>query len=384
MSIFTQLINREGRLAAGRNRIGCDVSAAFGAPVRSRTSKTVTHVTPRNGNHVTLGRYGPDGRHLPTEGKTRMIGRSHAIHRPQPGTIALIAPEGSAVAEGVAAELAEHWALERVRPDGHTERNAVAAVVLIEHESAIDALRITLERWRSPVLVLAATRRLAEDVLPCLHAHHDLATAAESASVLLWRLQRLVDLASRPAAEPIELNARRLAAELATAREEANLCSLTGLHNRRYFDTQLASEIERARSQGATLSLAFVDLDFFHFVNTTYGLPTGDRVLKAFASVVRAAVRSTDWVARCGGDEFVIVMPDTALDSAMRVVERVRREFQSTMIESMDGRRVAATLSAGVAQASGRTMSAAALVQLASIGLQRAKGAGRNLAEAAA
>jgi diguanylate cyclase (GGDEF)-like protein len=111
----------------------------------------------------------------------------------------------------------------------------------------------------------------------------------------------------------------------------------------------------------------------------TYGWPTGDRVLQAFAGVVRANVRSTDWIARYGGEEFVIVMPDTRLDSAGQVVERVRQSFAATLIDGVDGQQVAATLSAGIAQLDDGARTTEAFVNQASSALLRAKAAGRNV-----
>lgn len=165
------------------------------------------------------------------------------------------------------------------------------------------------------------------------------------------------------------------------AKQEANLDALTGLHNRRYFDARLSREIEAARSRGRLLSMALIDIDHFHDVNMTHGWPTGDRVLKTFATVVQGHVRATDWVARYGGEEFVIVMPDTELAAAIEVTERVRHAFAEIAIDSVEGRPVTATFSAGVAQYADATASLIDLVQHASSRLLSAKAAGRNRTE---
>jgi diguanylate cyclase (GGDEF)-like protein len=202
-----------------------------------------------------------------------------------------------------------------------------------------------------------------------------------NAELRLRHFESATRLASERLVEMIALKSRRL---VEAAKQEANVCSLTGLNNRRYFDVELPREIDRARSRRQSLSLAFIDLDHFHMVNMTYGWPTGDRVLQAFANVTRANVRSTDWIARYGGEEFVIVMPDTSLGTARDVVERVREAFASTTIESVDGRRFTVTLSSGVTQAPEGVESATAIVQRASNGLLWAKAAGRNQVRSAA
>jgi two-component system, cell cycle response regulator len=490
---------------------------------------------------------------------------------PQSNSIVLIADAGSVLACGFAAQLAENqYRVDRVEPGDLPVGNWNAAVAVVEHAAAIESLRDALGWWSTPTLVFAATRRLAADVLPLLDERFDLATAADSADVLLWRLQRLVARSRRRAFDPADLDSltglfnrrafearlrqaiatpapaqvtgllyldldqfklindhyghvvgdqalraigaklprllapgdtvarlggdefgcllqrgdadsivrdsRRLLDELArfevpdlsvddsprvtasagltlarpgvagdallhevevaayhakdsgrnqlkvygqladaarqsssdmdlqhfetvtrvaterlvdmitlksrrlveAAQQEANVCSLTGVYSRRYYDTHLPREFEHARAQGRNLSLALIDVDRFGRINKVYGQSTGDRVLREFGVRARPLVRSSDWIARCGGDEFVIVMPDTALDSAVQVAERVRQAFASAAIEGVDGQRVSATLSVGVVQVAKDTSSVTALVHQASLALKDAKGVGRD------
>lgn len=205
-------------------------------------------------------------------------------------------------------------------------------------------------------------------------------TRQSSRDLGLQHFENATRLAAERLAEMITLKSRRL---IEAARHEANRCSLTGLHNRRYFDAELSLEIERSRRQGCPLSLAYIDLDHFHDVNMSYGWPTGDRVLQTFAAVARANVRGADSVARFGGEEFVILMPDTTLESARDVAERVRAAFESVVTESVAGQRVKATLSVGVAQWRDHTPSPIEFVNDASDALLRAKHAGRNRIESA-
>jgi diguanylate cyclase (GGDEF)-like protein len=193
--------------------------------------------------------------------------------------------------------------------------------------------------------------------------------------------ERATRLATERLVESITLRGRRLIDE---AKREANCCALTGLYNRRFFDTKLARELVRARYQGRPLSIVMIDMDHFSDVNGTYGWPTGDRVLKKFASVALANARSTDWIARYGGEEFVIVMPDTEAGSAQQVADRVRAAFASGAVESMDGEPVVVTLSAGVAQLSEAMDTPTQFVQQASKALLHAKSGGRNRVELAA
>lgn len=176
----------------------------------------------------------------------------------------------------------------------------------------------------------------------------------------------------------LTLKSRKL---LDAANEKANVCALTGLGNRRFLDGHLSREMHVARLQGRALSLVLIDVDRFHDINETYGWPTGDRVLRAFARVAQATLRSTDWTVRYAGDEFAIVMPDTTLDGAAQVAERVRQAFAATLIEGFDGRHVTATLSAGVAELPAGMESVEEFVHLASEALRGVKTSGRNRVE---
>jgi two-component system cell cycle response regulator len=187
-------------------------------------------------------------------------------------------------------------------------------------------------------------------------------------------------LATERLVEMITLKGRRL---IDAARREADVCWLTGLYNRRYLDAQLTRELERARDQGSLLSLMMVDLDKFSDINRQHGWPTGDRVLKAFASIARSFVRSTDWVARYGGEEFVIVMPGTDVGSAQRMADRIRQVFAMTSVESVEGEVFSATLSASVVEWSDGIRTSTDLLQRASRALLQAKKAGRNRVEPA-
>lgn len=150
----------------------------------------------------------------------------------------------------------------------------------------------------------------------------------------------------------ITLMGRRLMNE---ATRDAYRDALTGLHNRRYLDEHVERELEAARRNHRALSLVFLDLDHFHDVNMTYGWPTGDSVLRAFAGVLERNVRTIDWSARYGGEEFCLVLPDTVLDEAIEVAERIREHTEQLTVTSSDGRPVGITTSVGVVQRGSET-----------------------------
>jgi two-component system, cell cycle response regulator len=103
--------------------------------------------------------------------------------------------------------------------------------------------------------------------------------------------------------------------------------SLTGLHNRRYMETHLGALVEQAAARGKPLTVLILDVDFFKSINDTHGHDAGDDVLREFAVRVRKSIRGIDLACRYGGEEFVIVMPETDMAVASMVAERLRRRI---------------------------------------------------------
>src|SRR5690606_4182264 len=125
---------------------------------------------------------------------------------------------------------------------------------------------------------------------------------------------------------------------------------LTGLHNRRYLDSHLQTLFDRALARRRPLSLMITDIDRFKSVNDTHGHDGGDAVLKEFATRLRHNVRGIDLACRFGGEEFVVVMPDTDGEIAQRVGERIRAEIATRPFPiGPDGRTIEVTVSVGVA-----------------------------------
>ena len=149
---------------------------------------------------------------------------------------------------------------------------------------------------------------------------------------------------------------------------------------RHYLHERLLEEAARARRCGQSLSVVMADLDHFSKINDTYGHQTGDTVVQHAVALTRSALRQSDWIARCGGEEFVIVLPETPLQGAYAVAERVRRLCAETPVELSDTQ-LTVTASFGVATIDGVAPSnsdAEAMLREADKALNESKRAGRN------
>jgi diguanylate cyclase (GGDEF)-like protein len=123
----------------------------------------------------------------------------------------------------------------------------------------------------------------------------------------------------------------------------------TTLLNRRAFDEALSTQMATATQTRRPLSLLVLDLDNFKQFNDTYGHPEGDKVIAATGQVIRSCIRATDLGCRYGGEEFAVILPDAGHDEAMRVAERIRKEFALTVFEPRPGEKVSKTVSVGLA-----------------------------------
>ena len=159
--------------------------------------------------------------------------------------------------------------------------------------------------------------------------------------------------------------------------EMAVIDGLTGLHNRRYLDSHLQTLFDRAVARRRPLSLMITDLDRFKSVNDTYGHDGGDEVLREFARRLRKNVRGIDLACRFGGEEFVVVMPDTEAAIAEKVAERVRAEIAELPF-LINGEGVPVTVSVGLSSLKRGVDSVAELLKRADVALYEAKSGGRN------
>jgi two-component system, cell cycle response regulator len=155
--------------------------------------------------------------------------------------------------------------------------------------------------------------------------------------------------------------------------------ALTGLFNRRYMESHLTTLIEQAKSRGKPLTALVLDIDYFKAINDSHGHDAGDDVLREFALRIRRSIRGIDLACRHGGEEFVIVMPETDMAVAAMVAERLRRRIAADPFAIQQGARsIPVTISIGIAGVRGRDDSAAALLKRADQALYRAKRDGRN------
>jgi diguanylate cyclase (GGDEF)-like protein len=153
---------------------------------------------------------------------------------------------------------------------------------------------------------------------------------------------------------------------------------LTQLYNSRYLSQVLRRETKRASRSGRPLSLLFVDLDGFKSINDSHGHLFGSRALVEAASVIRASARETDMVARFGGDEFALILPDTGSEGAVSVGERVRERIAAFRFLQGDGLSIQLTVSVGVATLPDVAASADALIQAADEAMYWVKEHGKN------
>jgi two-component system, cell cycle response regulator len=155
--------------------------------------------------------------------------------------------------------------------------------------------------------------------------------------------------------------------------------ALTGLFNRRYMETHLTSLVEQAAARGKPIAVLVVDIDYFKAVNDSYGHDAGDDVLREFALRIRKSIRNIDLACRYGGEEFVIVMPETDMAVATMVAERLRRRIATEPFAIQQGaRNLEVTISIGIAALGATTDNAAVILKRADEALYRAKRDGRN------
>jgi two-component system cell cycle response regulator len=171
----------------------------------------------------------------------------------------------------------------------------------------------------------------------------------------------------------------RLRDGVQTSIEMAVTDQLTGLHNRRYLDTHFSGLFDESAMRARDLAVLLLDIDRFKLVNDTYGHDAGDEVLKEFARRVKDATRIVDVVARMGGEEIVVVLPETGLQAAAAVAERIRSHVQAQLFPIRGGSgQIPVTVSVGVASRRAGDQGPAQMMKRADEALYRAKGEGRN------
>lgn len=184
-------------------------------------------------------------------------------------------------------------------------------------------------------------------------------------------------LAVRTVLEPAAI-----ALDNATALQKAEALSvtddLTRLYNSRYLNQALRRETKRASRTGRPLSLLFLDLDGFKTVNDNHGHLAGSKALAETATIVRSCARETDIVARFGGDEYALILPETGQDGAVAVASRIRERVGSAQFLASDGLSVHLTVSVGVATLPDSAGSAEELLRAADAAMYQVKASGKN------
>jgi two-component system cell cycle response regulator len=202
-------------------------------------------------------------------------------------------------------------------------------------------------------------------------------------------LMRPIDRNEMLARVRTQIKRKRYSDFLRTRLEEsvelAVIDSLTGLHNRRYMETHLKTLVTEAATSGRPLSVLMADIDYFKRINDTYGHDAGDAVLKEFAARFRRNTRSIDLACRLGGEEFVIIMPDTDITRATQVGERLRACIAEDSFEISAAKSIRVTASVGLAALERWDDTPESIFKRADIALYAAKRDGRNrvLTEAA-
>jgi len=226
------------------------------------------------------------------------------------------------------------------------------------------------------VLARAATDATATRALFDLRA----SSLRSAAGILSMANEQLVRLSLETEAETIHLGA-----ENQELRRAATTDPLTGAANRRRCDEFLEERLQAATQTGKTLSLLAIDIDELKRINDGFGHQVGDLAVERVAEILLGGIRQADLVARVGGDEFVVVLPDAGRPQAIEIAERLRRTIATSVIRSNSGDEFAVTVSVGVAvYLAGSRQTASQLVRAADVALYAAKRAGRNRAVDAA
>jgi diguanylate cyclase (GGDEF)-like protein/hemerythrin-like metal-binding protein len=192
-----------------------------------------------------------------------------------------------------------------------------------------------------------------------------------AAVIDLARHQNVVKL--QEALERLQLTNQQLQKNLAELDHLANSDKLTGAWNRRRLAEAVVNEMDRLRRYNHPLSLLIIDIDFFKKVNDTHGHAAGDQVLLTLASVVQSNLRTSDSLTRWGGEEFVVLCPNTTLSTATVLAERLRQCVAESIFPEVG----AVTISLGVAECTGNE-AWEQWFKRADVALYQAKGAGRN------
>ncbi|ANF83551.1 DeoR family transcriptional regulator [Pseudomonas antarctica] len=262
----------------------------------------------------------------------------------------------------------------QVASDGHADSRSAARELDTQIREQVDGLQSSVQDAADLDSLKQVLESHLEGLLGTMDEHQQQRDQREQEVAA-----RLKGLAERVA--NMEQEAQGYREHLEVQRQKALIDPLTGLPNRAAWSERLDHEVNTWHQRGNSLSLAMLDLDHFKRINDGYGHLAGDKVLKIIANVLRKNLRPNDFIARFGGEEFVLLMPDSALEDALAVGEGLRAAIEACPFH-FKGEPVTITMSMGLAQFQPGERSDLALKR-ADEALYRAKAAGRNRVQAA-
>ncbi|MFO2465334.1 diguanylate cyclase [Pseudomonas sp. 15FMM2] len=262
----------------------------------------------------------------------------------------------------------------RAASEGHADSRTAAREMDTQIREQVDGLQSSVQEAADLESLKHVLESHLEGLLGTMDQHQQQRDQREHEVAA-----RLQGLAERVAS--MEHEAQGYREHLEIQRQKALVDPLSGLPNRAAWSERLEHEVNAWHQHGNSLSLAMLDLDHFKRINDSYGHLAGDKVLKIIANVLVKRLRPTDFIARFGGEEFVLLMPNSALDDALALGERLRAAIEACPFH-FKGERVTITMSVGMAQFLPGERSDLALKR-ADEALYRAKAAGRNQVQAA-
>ena len=255
---------------------------------------------------------------------------------------------------------------------GHADNRSAAQAMDTQIREQVDGLQSSMHEAADLEDLKHVLENHLEGLLGTMDQHRQ--QRDEREQEVAARLQSLAERVAH-----MEQEASGFREHLEEQRQKALIDPLTGLPNRAAWSERLDHEISQWQQHGNTLMLAMLDLDHFKRINDNYGHLAGDKVLKLIATVLRKRLRGTDFIARFGGEEFVLLMPSTVPAAGMKLLESLRAAIEACPFH-FKGERVTITVSMGLTAFKAGEHSDLALKR-ADLALYRAKNAGRNRVE---